>query len=346
MLNVSAQHSQKGNTGPSVLNDNLILASNIKKKDDGKKSRAWCWTSYEIEKIPLLDNIRYVCYSPEICPTTQRNHWQGYVYFKDAVTISAIQKKFKANNWVFGKLKKALGTSTENRIYCGFDRYEKTVNGVLKIKEKNPQFFEWGCIPMQGVHDLKSMTDDIASGKITPLEILKENPFSYHMYGRVLRDAVYARSAGKERTWMTKGIWYYGPTGTGKSLKAREGTDKTNRYNLVVEDNGFWNGYTGQETVIIDDFRGEIKFAQLLKIVDMHEMNVKIKGGDPVPLLAKTVIITSPLHPRDVYFNVLSDDDNFDQFERRFEIVHLTKKYDKHIEVPEIDIHSDFFVFA
>jgi hypothetical protein len=54
----------------------------------------------------------------------------------------------------------------------------------------------------------------------------------------------------------------------------------------------WWDGYEGQESVVIDDFYGWIKYDELLKIMDKYPYQVPIRGGY-VPFVSKTLYITS-----------------------------------------------------
>tara|TARA_B110001450_G_C17649738_1_gene492747 strand:- start:1693 stop:2139 length:447 start_codon:yes stop_codon:yes gene_type:complete len=72
----------------------------------------------------------------------------------------------------------------------------------------------------------------------------------------------------KFRTEMTKGIWYKGPTGVGKSHIAFQNFDSSTHYLVNLGDKGWYEGYKGQDTVIINDFRGEIPYDTLLQMVD------------------------------------------------------------------------------
>lgn len=82
----------------------------------------------------------------------------------------------------------------------------------------------------------------------------------------------------------------------------------------------------GQETVIINEFRGGILFSELLELVDKWPKQVRRRNREPLPFISKNVIITSALHPKDVYHNI-SENDSFAQLERRFEIRRL-KNFD------------------
>lgn len=291
-----------------------------------QKFFSYCFTSFEEKEPPFVeDKIRYICYSPEICPTSGRKHWQGFIYLHNQMTITAIQKYFQKNyNYQFGFLKNNDGTAEQNRIYCGYADYEK--DG--KIKKKNEAFKEFGVIPIQGKRtDLISIKDKMVKGELKLDDVILNEPITYHQYGRTLKEIQRIVNKKKFRNWMTEGIWYYGKTGTGKSHRAFENFNPEKMYVFNVNDGGFWNGYEGHEIVIINEFRGQIPFSELLDLIDKHPKNVKIKGSDTVPFLAKKVIITSSKHPKNIYINALDDEENFDQLERRIKIIELKEKY-------------------
>lgn len=106
-----------------------------------------------------------------------------------------------------------------------------------------------------------------------------------------------------------------------------------------LDDNGFWDGYTGQETVIMNEFRGQITFSNLLRLADKWPETVKIKGAPPVPFLAKKIIITSALSPYEIYKNVLQHNDSIEQLERRFKIFQIKENKGPLIELTKnIDV--------
>lgn len=124
---------------------------------------------------------------------------------------------------------------------------------------------------------------------------------------------------------MTKGIWYWGKTGVGKSHKVYADTS----YNVSTHydypyDNGWWDGYRQQKYVIFNDFRDELKFNELLRIVDKWPFSVKRRCREPMPFLSEIVMITSSCPPEEIYRNSLSENDKLDQFHRRFNVIELT----------------------
>lgn len=98
---------------------------------------------------------------------------------------------------------------------------------------------------------------------------------------------------------MERSIYvYWGPTGAGKSRDAwlRAGLD------AYPKDprSKFWDGYRGQERVVIDEFRGGIDISHLLRWFDRYPVLVEIKGSSTV-LNAKEIYVTSNLSPDQWY---------------------------------------------
>ena len=190
--------------------------------------------------------------------------------------------------------------------------------------KKDGDVFEKGDPPKQGKRsDLNTIKDEIMAGKSVD-SIVLEDPILYHQYGRTLNKIEDLRMRTVYRTEMTEGFWYYGPTGKGKSHIAFNGYTPETHY-VLPDDNGWWDGYVQQPTVIINDFRGSIKYSELLQMVDKWPYAVKRRNREPIPFVSKRVIITSALHPKEVYFN-LCERDSMEQLARRFRIIELANK--------------------
>lgn len=115
---------------------------------------------------------------------------------------------------------------------------------------------------------------------------------------------------------------FWGDTGLGKSRRAWEeaGLDSYSK----DPRSKFWDGYRGHKNVVIDEFRGAIDIAHLLRWCDRYPVNVEIKGSS-TPLLAEKIWITSNLHPSDWYRDC--DLSTMNALLRRLNITHFDKLY-------------------
>lgn len=89
-------------------------------------------------------------------------------------------------------------------------------------------------------------------------------------------------------------------------------------YHLRQEQGAWFDGYSGQDILILNDFAGDSKmgipFPTLLGMFDPYSMDIPVKGGF-VKLRAKFLIFTSNKHPRDWYND---EGYNMNQLARRF----------------------------
>lgn len=88
--------------------------------------------------------------------------------------------------------------------------------------------------------------------------------------------------------------WYYGSTGTGKT-RAASGADPDAYWKNPAHK--WWDGYQGESTIIIDDYRADFcKFSELLRLFDRYPYQVEVKGGTR-QFLARKIYVTTPKSP-------------------------------------------------
>nr|WAE43056.1 MAG: replication associated protein [Cressdnaviricota sp.] len=109
----------------------------------------------------------------------------------------------------------------------------------------------------------------------------------------------YRTIKSKPRNHEVEVIVIQGPTGTGKSKWAMEEYPGAYWKQRSI----WWDGFVGQDTVIIDEFYGWLPFDTLLRICDRYPMLVETKGGQ-VNFDAKRVVITTNAIPNSWYKNV------------------------------------------
>lgn len=112
---------------------------------------------------------------------------------------------------------------------------------------------------------------------------------------------------------------YWGVSGSGKSHRAFE--EAGDLYYLKAPLTKWWDGYQGEEIVIIDEFRGIVDISHLLKWLDKYPCSAEIKGSQTY-LKTKTWIFTSNICIDDWYPNL--DPLTLSALKRRFtSIVHF-----------------------
>lgn len=249
----------------------------------------------------------------EHCPTTGKVHEHVFMRFHNPQSTSN-KSKCKIGK-MFGKIQchveEMRGNIQENEAYVS--------------KDSNGELSKYGEEPKQGFRgDLKETKDEIMKGKLVCEEIVLEDPHLYHLYGRTLEKIEAIQLRRRFRTEMTKGIYVYGVSGSGKSHYVFRDYDPNKCYIKNLNDE-WWDGYTGQEIVIFNEFSGpmSMRYSELMDLVDKWPKTVKQRCREPVPFLAKEIRITSVKSPYDLY-NIKENDH---EFNRRFTIIKLEQKY-------------------
>lgn len=87
-----------------------------------------------------------------------------------------------------------------------------------------------------------------------------------------------------------------GPTGTGKSRWALESFPNSYWKQRSI----WWDGYSNEETVVLDEYYGWLPFDTLLRLCDRYPLLVESKGGQ-LQFNSKKIVITTNSNPRNWY---------------------------------------------
>lgn len=125
-------------------------------------------------------------------------------------------------------------------------------------------------------------------------------------------------------------VYIYGASGTGKTTYAK----------MMAQEQGFeiftssgsndpFDGYRGQECVILDDLRGSVfPLADLLKILDNNTASTVKARYKNISLECRLLIITTTKTPNEFYKQVFeSNGEEYKQFQRRCgQVAKMTKE--------------------
>lgn len=263
------------------------------------KHRSWCFTinnpeegfQQELDMQLSKDCVKYAIFQYERGKTRGTDHFQGYVTFQYGKTFKTA-KEFLGER---AHLEVARGSAKQNKDYCS--KEDTRIDGP----------WEYGTLPEQGKRtDLlffqdtleKHLNDHLAVIEKCPTQCMKYYKYMDYYFKKKNDEIMRKRRMEK---WVCV---LYGPTGTGKTRHVYDNHDWDDIYVIqqgTGTNNSLWfDGYTGQSVVLIDDFRGNIMFKFLLNLLDRYPLRVQVKGGT-VLFNPDKIYITSNHNPTQWY---------------------------------------------
>lgn len=121
-------------------------------------AKDWCFTIFPPRGEILLDleecqrtitqwPFRYIVYQIELCPTTGREHLQGFVQWEDKQRLSALKKFHATAHW-----EKRRGTPYEAAHYCKKPVEDCTCKHCDGLERYDPRIFEEGFMSVENQH--------------------------------------------------------------------------------------------------------------------------------------------------------------------------------------------------
>lgn len=256
--------------------------------------RGWVFTlkreekDYDWSKLDLTD-VKYIVAGCEEGGKTGYRHYQGFIRFKKTYRMQRI-KDWLGSQTVHLEVQK--GSDKQAEEYC---------------KKEGNIAFEYGDLgDIRGERtDLKEWTEAIKGG-MEEMELWDKYPSQMCRYPRAyekLKACVLKEEATKE--WIKiEVIYIWGKPGSGKTRYAYADDPEIYRVDHGSGGSVVWfDGYEGQKTILFDDFRGNIKHAYMLQLMDGYAMQLQVKGGHTYKNWNK-IYITSNIPPTSQYEGV------------------------------------------
>lgn len=259
------------------------------------QARHWCFTlnNYDETEISMLrgfaaDECDYMVWGKEIAPTTQTPHLQGFFSLTKKSRAATIKKKLELPR-IHLEAKGKFSTIAQAVTYC----------------KKEGNFEEIGEIPREQGEAGGEVTADKwgdAKEKAVKGNFLEVDPQIFVTHYTNLQKINTDFGAKPEdlpdqpTPWND---WLYGPTGTGKSFTAR--AENPDYFTKPI--NKWWNRYTKEEAVIIEDLGPyEAKWiGSYLKVwADRYVFPAEVKGGF-LQIRPKKIIVTSNYTIRELF---------------------------------------------
>jgi len=237
-------------------------------------------------------------------------HLQGYFRFKSRRSFKAIRDLVVAKGLRGIHLELRRGTIEQAIEYCTRESKRDTAAFA--------EIVEFGVRPVGAGSrtDIRSVLELVKQNK-SIRQIIDEHPEAYFRYAKGIDRAKFVYQ--NARDFKTEIRWYYGGTGTGKSRLAFEEAGATAYWK--AGGTKWWDGYEGQEFVIIDDYRCDLcPFHVLLRLFDRYPCSVEGKGCS-MQFNSKVIIVTAPHKPENMWKNRSTEDIN--QLLRRIETIRL-----------------------
>jgi len=277
-----------------------------------------------MESLHSAEKHKFSVFQLERAPSTGQLHLQGYSELARTARFNWIQR-----NWTFfatAHFEPRRGSQKQAIAYC--EKEESRVGGPWSVGEE----------ARQGQRsDLIEVAEKIKEG-LPMSSIAIDHPASFIRYSRGFEKLAQLIGPRRKVDWEIEVIVYWGASGSGKTTKAKK--DFPDAYVWMPQRGNtvWWDGYAGEEVIIIDEFANNFQYHYALRILNEPGVRVETKGGT-ICLYAKKIVLTSMKPPIEWWPSQL--DDRYALYRR----IHWCWKFSGNAKRGTQSIEIDWFPF-
>lgn len=278
----------------------------------------------------------YFCMADEIA-TTGTYHTHIFLYSPSPIRFSTVKNRFPTAH-----IDKTYGSAKENRDYIRKEgKWAETDKAETKVPDT---FLEWGDMPAEKEEKAPQMyklIQEVRDG-ISTANIIEGSPnlaFRVRDIDTLRQTLLSDRYASENRKIE---VWYiFGASGTGKTRGIYERHDAKDICRITNYRNGrgiSFDGYTGQDVLVYEEFHSQIPIEDMLNYLDIYPLSLPARYSDRVACYTR-VYITSNLPLEKQYRSVQWDSlETWRAFIRR---IHKVLEYRADGSVREIFYKGD-----
>ena len=238
--------------------------------ENNTQARRWVLTvnnpkesDEDMEKyIRNLEHIKYAMFQREKGEEKETIHFQIFLIFSICKRFSTIKNYFPTAH-----IEPAKGTNVQCRDYCS--KTETRVSGPYEIGNFAE---ERSRTDIKGFYELiDSGASDLQIRELYPSLFLKE----FNKLAKLRSMRKIDLFSMQERDIEV--IYIYGQSGSGKTSYVNDLVRGTKCFHVSLYDNSAFSGYSGEDVIIMDEFKGEFKLQYLNMLLDGSSF-VKLRG--------------------------------------------------------------------
>ena len=266
-------------------NQNKETSQNI--DNENKMKRRFCLTinnptqtDEELEEYTRkLEHFGYYIFQREKGNKTGTEHIQMYLTFTSPKRFSTVKSYFPTAH-----IEPAKGSGAQNRDYCS--KSDTRVSGP----------YEYGKFTDQGQRtDIDDFKELVYSGvdEYTLSELMPKSYFKYHkLVPKLLQNKIIHDHKDKRREDIQV-VFIYGDSRSGKTSCILDKFGDSNVFRVTDYKRDPWDGYIGQDIVIFDDYRGEFDIGDILRYLDVYNLQLSSRFNNKLGVYTKVFFTTN-----------------------------------------------------